>query len=71
MGWFDREEYANFTGEPVRRDLTDPPAGYRIPSPEQPYGINPNKTSGKSRAGVGDSTSAEPDHATLPLASGH
>ncbi len=42
-GWFDKEEYATFQGEPARQDLTDPPSGYRIPSPEQPYGINPNK----------------------------
>lgn len=42
-GWFDKEEYAKFAGEPVRQDLTDPPAGYRIPSPDQPYGINPDK----------------------------
>jgi hypothetical protein len=41
-GWFDKEEYANFKGEPVRQDLTDPPAGYRVPSPDQPYGVNPN-----------------------------
>jgi len=42
-GWFSREEYASFGGEPVRRDLTEPPAGYRIPSPDQPYGISPEK----------------------------
>jgi hypothetical protein len=42
-GWFDKEEYANFKGEPIREDLTDPPSGYRVPSPEQPYGVNPNK----------------------------
>jgi hypothetical protein len=42
-GWFSKEEYASFGGEPVRRDLTEPPAGYRIPSPEQPYGISPDK----------------------------
>jgi len=42
-GWFSKEEYANFNGEPVRQNLTDPPAGYRVPSPEQPYGINPEK----------------------------
>lgn len=44
-GWFDKEEYANFKGEPVRANLTDPPAGYRIPSPTQPYGIGPDKKS--------------------------
>ncbi len=48
-GWFDKEEYANFTGEPVRKSLTDPPAGYRVPSPEQPYGINPDTKSGKGQ----------------------
>jgi hypothetical protein len=42
-GWFDKEEYATFQGEPARQDLTDPPSGYRVPSPEQPYGINPDK----------------------------
>lgn len=48
LGWFSKEEYANFAGEPVRRDLTDPPAGYRVPSPEQPYGIGPDKKPGKA-----------------------
>jgi hypothetical protein len=42
-GWFSREEYATFAGEPVRQNLTDPPAGYRIPSPDHPYGISPDK----------------------------
>jgi len=61
-GWFDKEEYANFPGEPVRQSLTDPPAGYRIPSPSQPYGIGPEKTKGKSQANPGDfgMTSATP-----------
>lgn len=54
MGWFDREEYANFAGEPVRQDLTDPPAGYRIPSPNEPYGIGPNKKPGKAQATASD-----------------
>jgi hypothetical protein len=39
--WFNREEYATFTAEPAREDLTDPPAGYRTPSPDQPYGVGP------------------------------
>jgi len=43
VGWFDKEEYANFAGEPVRQELTDPPAGYRVPSSDQPYGIAPDK----------------------------
>jgi len=42
-GWFSKEEYASFGGEPVRQDLTEPPAGYRIPSAEQPYGVGPDK----------------------------
>ncbi len=53
-GWFSKEEYANFTGEPVRKDLTDPPAGYRVPSPEQPYGISPDKKPGKTAATASD-----------------
>jgi hypothetical protein len=48
-GWFDKEEYATFVGEPVRQDLTEPPAGYRIPSPQQPYGILPDKDVKKAR----------------------
>lgn len=31
-------EIANFTGEPPRNALTDPPPGYQTPSPDQPYG---------------------------------
>ena len=42
-GWFDKTEYANFAGEPVRQNLTDPPLGYRMPSPTQLYGIPPDK----------------------------
>jgi hypothetical protein len=42
-GWFSKEEYGTFAGEPVRQNLTEPPAGYRVPSPEQPYGISPDK----------------------------
>jgi len=33
-----KEETAKFTGEPPRSLLTDPPAGYQTPSPDQPYG---------------------------------
>ena len=32
------DEIARFTGEPARTSLTDPPAGYQTPSPDQPYG---------------------------------
>jgi hypothetical protein len=38
-----KEEYATFTGEPARETLTDPPPGYLTPSPDQPYGIGPDK----------------------------
>ena len=38
-----KEEYANFNGEPVRHDLSEPPAGYRVPSAGQPYGISADK----------------------------
>lgn len=34
----DGDNVANFTGEPPRADLTDPPPGYQTPSPDQPYG---------------------------------
>lgn len=36
-------EQAQFVHEPARGALTDPPAGYRTPSPTQPYGILPAK----------------------------
>ena len=39
--WTKKEEYGTFTGEPPRVSLTDPPAGYQTPSPDQPYGITP------------------------------
>jgi hypothetical protein len=33
-------EGARFLHEPGRASLTDPPSGYRTPSPDQPYGLN-------------------------------
>jgi hypothetical protein len=41
--WLKQEQYATFTGEPARASLTDPPPGYQTPSPDQPYGIAPEK----------------------------
>ena len=41
--WLKKEQYATFTGEPARASLTDPPPGYQTPSPDQPYGIAPEK----------------------------
>jgi hypothetical protein len=39
----NKEESAPFTGEPARGSLTQPPAGYQTPSPNQPYGVGPNR----------------------------
>jgi hypothetical protein len=39
----NKSEYATFTGEPSRTSLTEPPAGYMTPSPDQPYGIGPEQ----------------------------
>ena len=33
------KDVGSFTGEPPRTALTEPPPGYRTPSPEQPYGV--------------------------------
>jgi len=41
--WKPKEEYTTFTGEPARETLIDPPAGYRTPSPNQPYGVGKEK----------------------------
>jgi hypothetical protein len=41
--WGSRNEYETFAGEPPRSTLTEPPAGYRTPSPNQPYGVGPEK----------------------------
>ena len=43
FGWFKKEEYGTFTGEPARANLTDPPPGYQTPSPDQPYGISEDR----------------------------
>ena len=34
-----KQETATFTSEPPRASLTEPPPGYRTPSPTQPYGV--------------------------------
>lgn len=41
--WAPKEEYSTFTGEPPRASLIDPPAGYRTPSPNQPFGVGKEK----------------------------
>lgn len=43
----DNSNVATFTGEKPRVSLTDPPPGYQVPSPDQPYGLG--KESIKSR----------------------
>jgi hypothetical protein len=69
--WFNKEEYATFTGEPARDNLTDPPTGYRTPSPAHPYGIGPdNKTKPKTTAGATTAqtgTQAAPPAAPQPV----
>ena len=43
-GWFaPSEEYTTFSVEPRRGALTEPPSGYRTPSPHQPYGVGKEK----------------------------
>jgi hypothetical protein len=49
VGLADKSESATFVREPVRNTLTDPPAGYRTPSPVQPYGID-GKTANEKAA---------------------
>jgi hypothetical protein len=43
-----KEDYSTFSGEPSRAALTDPPPGYRTPSPTQPYGVGKEKWTEKS-----------------------
>src|SRR4029078_12014916 len=47
--WFRKEEYALFPGEPSRGALTDPPTGYRTPSPDQPYGLASDRSKTKNK----------------------
>lgn len=37
-----KDEFATFTAEPRRLNLTEPPPGYQTPSPNQPYGLKQN-----------------------------
>jgi len=45
----DEAEVATFTREPPRISLTDPPAGYRTPSPAEPYGVRSSRDVGKKK----------------------
>jgi hypothetical protein len=42
-GW-GKKDSVSFTGEPERSLLTEPPAGYRVPSPNAPYGVVEEKS---------------------------
>ena len=46
-GGVNREESAGFIGEAPRATLTEPPAGYQTPSPNQPYGVGKEKIQNK------------------------
>jgi hypothetical protein len=41
-------ESVRFTGEPTRTSLTEPPPGYQVPSPDQPYGLGKEATAPKA-----------------------
>jgi hypothetical protein len=42
------DQTATFETEPPRASLTDPPTGYRSPSPAQPYGVSKDNTRSKA-----------------------
>jgi hypothetical protein len=42
------DETAQFTGEPPRTALTEPPPGYQTPSPDQPYGMTERSVAPKA-----------------------
>jgi hypothetical protein len=43
LGW-GKKDSVSFTGEPERSLLTEPPPGYRTPSPNAPYGVVEEKS---------------------------
>ena len=62
--WASKEEYVAFTGEPPRSSLTEPPAGYRTPSPAQPYGVG--QKNGRRRDHRSQWTRSKCRHAVQP-----
>jgi hypothetical protein len=44
----NKAETATFEDEPPRSALTDPPSGYRSPSPLEPYGLRADKPNAKA-----------------------
>jgi hypothetical protein len=49
FGGNNKGETATFEAEPPRASLTDPPNGYRSPSPAQPYGVSKDRTKSKAQ----------------------
>jgi len=47
FGGNNKDETVTFEAEPPRASLTDPPSGYRAPSPAQPYGLRANTSKPK------------------------
>jgi hypothetical protein len=43
MMFGEKSDVGQFTGEPGRVTLTEPPPGYQTPSPDQPYGVSKEK----------------------------
>src|SRR5262249_27232803 len=43
LGW-GKKDTVSFAGEPERQLLTEPPPGYRTPSPNAPYGVVEEKS---------------------------
>ncbi len=54
----NQPETTTFEAEPPRVSLTDPPVGYRSPSPAEPYGLgmesrNPKAMTQEERVNIG------------------
>jgi len=47
FGGNNKDETVTFEAEPPRAALTDPPSGYRSPSPAQPYGLRADQSKAK------------------------
>lgn len=54
-----RDDVAQFTGEPPRATLTEPPPGYQTPSPDQPYGLSGETVAPKATDYLGTHGEAE------------
>jgi len=49
FGGNNKDEVVTFEAEPPRTSLTEPPVGYRAPSPTQPYGLRSADTKAKAQ----------------------